>query len=44
MRYGPQAYGYDVMKCMNACPLYQYVALQDNGQCFCDNDLSHSTK
>jgi hypothetical protein len=44
LRYGPHAYGYTAETCAKACPTFKYVALQNNGWCCCDNDLSHVTK
>jgi len=43
-RYGPQTYGYNADSCQNACKNYRYFSLQDNGQCFCENDWNHATK
>lgn len=44
LRYGPHNYGYTAETCRAACPEYKYFALQDDGWCCCDNDLTHATK
>jgi hypothetical protein len=33
-------YGYDQDTCQTACAQYAYFALQDGGECFCDNSYS----
>jgi cellulase/cellobiase CelA1 len=38
------AYGFTAETCQAACPTYKYFALQNNGWCCCDNDLTHATK
>ena len=38
------AYGYTPESCQAACPQFKYFALQNNGWCCCDHDLSHVTK
>ena len=37
LKHGPRAYGYTPASCVGACRGYKYVALQNNGQCFCDD-------
>lgn len=37
LKHGPQKYGYDPATCMFDCGQYKYVAMQDDGKCFCDN-------
>tara|TARA_B110000483_G_C18197194_1_gene543544 strand:+ start:612 stop:1997 length:1386 start_codon:yes stop_codon:yes gene_type:complete len=44
LRYGPKKYGYNAKTCAKATKGYKYFALQNNGWCCADNDLSHATK
>lgn len=37
LKQGPQTRGSDPTMCMWECGQFKYVAVQDNGICFCDN-------
>jgi len=37
-------YGFTGSSCSAACNGYTYFALQNGGQCFCENDLNHAKK
>ena len=40
LKHGPKEYGYTARSCANACNSYAYVALQNNGECYCDDSYS----
>jgi hypothetical protein len=44
MRFGPKRHGFTAETCAAECKNFKYFGLEGNGQCWCDNDLAHSTK
>ena len=40
LKFGPKNYGYTAKSCMAACKTYKFVALQNGGECFCDDEYS----
>merc|ERR1719326_891633 len=37
--FGPREYGHNTATCGNACRMYKYMALRDNGFCSCANTV-----